>query len=376
MPREKGTFTRAAFTEASETHIPKSGPSTARAEQMARETGKLDPLVDPAGYGVIRRSLPRFVQLEDKFWELTNGTPMPIETRIDTTGSMGGNVDIALRVLPNLFEHCGSVLPGYDLQVATGIFGDVGDNFVLCRPQFEMEAEKIVKQLTLMVPERAGGDNPEDPHYGLFGSAYLTAAYINRIGLKGYDFTISDAPARDRLDQRTLRRIFGDEVFTMVAENGHKIDVNDLPTTDEVVKDLLKRAHAFFLQVGESNETTFFWTKVFGSKRVIILPKTELAPQVQAVIIGLTEGTLDLKKVPKFLEESNVGTSYIDSIVRSVANIPIGAQAALPNFAKRPVKGDLFREKTDMWPVDKAKVAKAPPKPGKKSGKPGGSSWL
>ena len=103
--------------------------------------------------------------------------------------------------------------------------------------------------------------------------------------------------------------------------------------------------------------------------------KDELAPQVQAVIIGLTEGTLDLKKVSEFLKRANVGEVDIARIVRSVANIPIGAQAALPNFSKRPQKGDLFKEKTDLWPIDPSEAPQK--KPGKAGAKPGGGAiWL
>lgn len=352
----RNTFSRDAYLSASSRLVPAEGPATLRAEQIAHATGKLNPLVDPAGYGVIRRSLPRLEKRADGLWVLTVGTPMPKEIRVDTTGSMGDNVDIALRVLPRDYELCSGVLPGYDLQSAIGIFGDVVDAFVLCRPQFEMEAGKIVEQLTFMVPERAGGDAPEDPHYGLFGAAFLVAAHIERIGLKGYDFTVSDAPARDRLDESQLRRIFGPEVFARVVENGHQIDPRDLPSTTEVVQDLLKRAHAFFLQVGDGPHTRAFWTSVFGAERVVVLPSTELLPEVQAAIIGLTEGTLSLQDIEEFLRKSNVEKDDAKRIVRSVANIPIGAQAALPNFGKRPQKGDLFREKTDPWPIDPSEV--------------------
>lgn len=357
------TFSREAYVRSVREHAPDEGPVTARAEQKARETGKLNPLVDPKGYGVIRRSLPRMEKQPNGLWMLTVGTPVPVETRVDTTGSMGGNVDIALRVLPNAYELCSSVLPGCDLQMATGIFGDVCDQFVLCRPQFEMVAEKIVEQLTLMVPERCGGDIPEDPHYGLFGAAYLTAAHICHLGLRSYDFTVSDAPAHEWLDESQLRRIFGNEVFDKVVENGYQVSAKDLPTIKEIVQDLLERAHAFFLQVGDSRETTNFWAKIFGPERVVVLPSTELLPQVQATIIGLTEGTLDLDEVATFLKRHNVLKDDAARITRSVANIPIGAQAALPNFPKRPQRGDLFRKKTDPWPVDPSELGvKKPPK--------------
>lgn len=370
MADRKGGTTRTAFEKATKAYVPTTGPATRLAEQKARATGELNPLVDPKGFGVIRRSLPRLVRTDNGLWEMAVGMPMPIETRLDTTGSMGNNVDIAIRMLPRAYELYTHVLPGYDLQISMGMFGDVSDElFVLCRPQFEMEADKIVQQLTLMVPERDGGDIPEDPHYGLFGAAYLTSTYISAIGLKGYDNTISDAPARHLLDESQLRRIYGNEVFEKAAENGHQITPRDLPTTSEVVQDLLKIAHVFFYQVGDHDETTRFWVKVFGRERVVILPTVEMLPQVQAVVIGLTEGTLSLSDVEEFLRHNNVNSGDARRIVRSVANVPIGAQAALANFHKRPQKGDLFQNKpdvlkrTDLWPVDPGVVRATKPLP-------------
>lgn len=335
-----------------------SGPVTKRAEQNARVTGKLNPLVDPAEYGVIRRSLPRFNQLANTMYELTVGIPIPSETRLDTTGSMGNNVDVAIKALPDSYGLCSRMLPGFDLQVAIGIFGDVGDNFVICRPQFEMTAEKIVEQLTLMVPERAGHDTPEDPHYGLFGSAYLTSTYVEKIGLKGYDFTVSDAPARELLNASQLKRIFGDQVFEKVTENGHDtVDwYQELIRTKDVVNDLQKRAHAFFLQVGDDKITYDFWQDVFGKDRVVILPDIKYLPHVQATIIGLTEGTLTLNNVMDFLTQNNVVKYDAERITRSVSNIPIGAQVVLRTKLNRdlPKKGDLFKSKTDLWPSEES----------------------
>ena len=332
-----------------------SEPITAKAEQKAKKTGKLDPLVDPAGYGAIRRSLPRFENYKG-FYKLSVGTPIPVETRLDTTGSMGGNVDIAFKVLPDTHELISKAIPGCDIQLAIGIFGDVSDKFVLCRPQFEMTAEKIVHQLSLMVPERDGGDEDEDPHYGLFGGAYLTSTYLNKIGLKGYDFTVSDARARDWLDVRQLKRVFGDDVFERTADNGNKLDEVRL-TTANVVSDLLKISHAFFIQVGNNSSTTNFWEHSFGRERVIVLPNMKFLPHTQAAIIGLTEGTFSLSEVGDFLMENNLSKEYATQIARAVSDIPIGAQAKLPNFKKRPKIGDLFKEKTDLWPIDPKDIA-------------------
>lgn len=356
------------YHESYSTYVPSRGPATFRAEQQAMASGTLNPLVDPAGYGVIRRSLIRFNERPDGLWVVTVGTPVAHETRIDTTGSMGGNVDVALRVLKDAYLLTSKMLPECDLQMMIGIFGDVSDRFPLGRPQFEMEAEKIVEQLTLLVPERRGADFPEDPHYGLFGAAYLTDAYINRIGQKRYDFTVSDAPARSRLDPRQITRIFGDKVYDYVAANRWEVPANEVLDTSQVVYDLLKNAHAFFLQVGSRYETTSFWTNLFGPERVVVLPRTELLPQVEAAIVGLTEGTLDLQDLPDFLQENGVTKEDARAITRSVVNIPIGAQTVLPNFDRRPKKGDVFREKTDLWPMDPSEVPDLPKTPDEPDG--------
>jgi hypothetical protein len=353
----KHTTSRESFASATAAFVPKEGPATEKATRQARITGKLHPLVDPKGHNVIRESRPRFSKTKSGLWRLNVGTPLPIRSLLDTTGSMGDNVERALRVLPDLCEFAVEVLPGYDPQYAIGIFGDVVDQFVLCLPQFEMLSERLVEQLTFMVPEGAGGDSDEDPDYGIFASAYLTATYAERIGLKGYEMVISDARGRGRIDAENLVRVFGDEVFELAAKNGHRIDRDDLPTTKEIVSDLLKRAHAFFLQVGANSGVTDFWARLYGRHRVVQLPSVELLPHVQSAIIGLTEGTLELSSLGAFLRAHNVTGSAASTIITSLSKIPIGAQACLPAFKKRPQKGDLFKAKTDLWPVKKADAA-------------------
>lgn len=341
------------------------GSSTFAGEQRHRAGHGLHELVDPKGFGVIRRSIG-FRQEIDGHFVLLNGTAMLEETRLDTTGSMGNNVEIAMRVLPKTYNLLAkvkdAVLGRYDTQMITAIFGDVRDSYVLCRSQAEMN-EKIAEQMTYMVPEHGGDDYPEDPHYGIFGGAYLTAADINKYGLKYYDFTVTDAPGRDRLNIDTLIRVFGESVFEKVRENGYQIDEKNLPTTKEVVKDLLKNAHAFVLLVGEETSAMRFWVNTYGSDRVVMLPRTELLPEVKAAIMGLTEGVLTLSTLNNFLvNEAGLDTATVESIKRAVAGIPIGAQAMLPNFNKIPLKGAIFANKTDLWPSENTEDNKKPKK--------------
>jgi hypothetical protein len=347
-----------------------AGSATHRGEQRHREGKGLHELVDPKGFGLIRRSLSWLEPKGGKFI-LLRGTAMLEETRLDTTGSMGDNVEIAMEVLPKTYDLLAKgkcpVLRRYDTQMITSIFGDVGDNYVLCRSQAEMD-ERIAEQMTLMVPEGAGGDEDEDPQYGLFAGAYLTQTTIGQLGLKTYDFTVTDACGRHRLNAETLVRIFGNEVFDKVRENGYQLNRGQLPTTKEVVHDLLNRAHAFVLLVGDKRSTYQFWADIFGRDRVVTLPRTRLLPEVKAAIIGLTEGTLDLQNVEEYLR-AHAQTSKEDArnIQRAVAGIPIGAQAKLPNFSKIPLKGAVFAKKGDLWPTGfDPDGSDEPTKPGKK----------
>ncbi len=341
--------------------VEEEGPSvTMRGEQRHKEGRGLDPLVDPKGYGAIRRSLPRLEKRGSHFVMLV-GPPILKETRFDTTGSMGGNVDLAFKALPDsyrlLHEIKNAPLGRYDLQIINGIFGDKSDDYILCRSQAEMDI-KIAEQLTLMVPEKAGGDSDEDPQYGIFGAAYLTAAHIVQYGLKSYDFTVTDARGRERIEVGQLKRVFGDDVFDRVADNGHKIDSRNVPTTKKAVQDLLKIAHAFLIQVGARGDVYSFWADMYGPERVITVPDVHLLPAVEAAVIGLTEGTIDLQTVKDFLVKgAGLSTSDADSIKRAVAKIPLGAQAALPNFDRLPKKGDRFASKTDVWPIGSGGVA-------------------
>jgi hypothetical protein len=367
----KRTLSREAF-RAAESTAKAAGPSiTSRAKQKLKSTGKIDPLVDPAGHGVIRRSISR-KDKEGEYWVLTVGTAMPVELRLDTTGSMGDNVDRAFDALPHTYSLLaqvpGAVLSRYDAQICNAIFNDVDDDGpVLCRTQFEMDIE-IANQLTKMIPLGMGGDEPEDPQYGMFASAYLTAAEIHKLGLKGYDFTVTDATAHGDIDLRILKHVFGDEVIEKANENGHQLDKHNLPQMDEIVNDLLMSSHAFVLTVG--TRSVSYWERCYGSERVVTLPSIDVLPHAQAAIIGLTEGVLNLQSLETFLvEQGGLKPGQASQVVKAVAGIPIGAQVELPNFDKIPMAGDRFTNKTDLWPIADEDVVINP------GGETSGSMW-
>lgn len=372
----KGVYSREAFVSATKEYTKPGERATLRGEQEVRRTGKLNPLVDPAEYGVVRPSRMRFEERPDGLFVVSNGAPASIEYRLDVTTSMGDNVDRAHRALPDLCELTAAALPGRDPFYCASVFGDIVDTFVLCRGQFEVLADRMVNQLTLMHPDRGGGDIPEDPHYGFFGAAFLIRAYLQLIGLRTYDFTITDAPAHDRLSVTQLKRIFGPEVFEKAKENGHDINPNDLPTNPELVAEMLKRTHGFMLLVTGRGDGGLksYWSGLFGAERVVVLPRIEVVPHVMATIIGLTEGTLDLRSAADFLKGSNITKAEAQRVVDAVAHIPLGAQCALPNFGRMPKKDDVFAKKTDLWPIDPKDLpqdgagVEKPEKPGSSGG--------
>lgn len=335
--------------------------ATHDAEEQIRKGKGLDPLVDPKGLphlGPIRRSLPRFEKQGD-LWMLTVGLPMPEETLLDTTGSMGQNVDLAFEALPHSYDMLASgkqpVLGRYDVQIATAIFNDVedGPNIpVLCRTQFEM-GEKIASQMTKLVPGRNGcGNGKEDSQFGLFGAAYLTEAAICRWGLKWYHFSISDEPLVPIIDLGWLKHIFGDDVLDRTKETGYNFSPTNMPDTAQTVQDLQAKAHAFFLQVNNRRDVTQQWTELYGEEHVVMVPgTTQYLHAIKAVIIGLTEGVLELNDCGDFLRQYGVPEENAREIARAVAHIPLGAQRALADLDKLPKAGDLFREKTDLWPI-------------------------
>lgn len=326
---------------------------TAKARQKVRETGRLDSAVDPA-IDTIRKSLIRFDPAEGKKWRVSVGCPMDIESSLDSTGSMGDNVDKAIAVLPDTYQLASEMLPGFDVQIACGIFGDVEDKYVLNRPQFEMTAEKIVDYLTKMHPEGDGGDSPEDPQYAMFASAYYTAAYTNRIGLKGYFFLITDAKMHARISEDTLARIFGDDFLEKLHKNGYKGD--EIPDMTDVAERLKETKHAFVLLVEGDSRGRDYWSEWFGKGHVVRIPNTSRLPEIEAAIIGLTEGTLEPFDLGNWLKDHQVSDSYRDYCLFDLREIPYGVQRRLEKASKYkiPRLGDIFEKKTDLQPCSYA----------------------
>ncbi|MDO8496698.1 MAG: hypothetical protein Q7S43_04605 [bacterium] len=357
--REKGSWSDATYKSiATETKL--RGSSTFVGEERARQGKALDPLVDPSKYEVVRESNNLLVPDGDEFI-LQFGVAMPVESDLDTTGSMGRNVDVAFGVLPKvqnlLIQGPNAVLKRYHAQIATGIIQDRVDRYPYLRSMFEPDNE-VERQMGLMVPERSGGDSIEDYQLGLFAAGYLTRASIVKYGLKGYYFIVGDERGRDEFDRRVVEQVFGSTVLEKAF--GSRLS-QSLPLTGEAAKQALKNWHVFFLQVNNLSSTTKWWTSLLGRERVVQLPQTDDLAEVQACIIGLTEGVLDKKSAVDFLSEVDGNRNSAERIVQAVDGIPVGLQATYPNFSKIPSAGARFKSREDIWPIGtkESKPAKA-----------------
>lgn len=373
------TFDRAtaakgvSFTRDREGHRHTASNVTAKAEQHVRKTGRPPRRVDPAADGVIRRSLMRFEPLPDGTFKVTVGFPIPVESSCDTTGSMGNNVNTAMEVLPETYATISEVLPGRDLQLALGIFGDISDRFPMCRPQFEMTAEKIVEYITDLAPERDGDDYPEDQQYPVFAAAYLTDTYANCCGLKNYHFVITDAPMHARLDPDQLERIFGENVWKRLADNGYaQIARSKLPSYDEMFAELHRRAHAFIIGVEYAPEYIGDYRRYYDEHHRIMINDTRCLPAIEAAVIGLTEGTLQPLDIETFLRNHQVSEQNIKAALPGLKKVVFRAQRLLEEKSKLvgglPKAGDIFASKDDINPIKRAEEvidqeAEAPSEP-------------
>lgn len=346
--REKGSWSDVTYRKKA-TEAKVRGSSTYEGEERARQGKPLDPLIDPSKYDVIRAANNLLVP-EGKKFVLKFGVAMPVETNLDTTGSMGGNVDVAFSVLPKvqnlLVQGTNAVLKRYHTQIATGIIQDRVDKYPYLRSMFEPDNE-VERQMGLFAPQRAGGDETEDYQIGLFAVACLTNASIVKYGLKGYYFVVGDEQGRDTFDRRVLEQVFG---ATVLEKAFGANSPQTLPTTAKVAKKVLENWHIFYLQVNSRANATEWWSELIGRDRVVKLPKTEDLAEVQACIIGLTEGVIDIKSALGFLTDAGVTPDEARLIIRAVSGIPMAVQATYPNFNKIPSAGAIFASREDIWP--------------------------
>ncbi len=235
-------------------------------------------------------------------------------------------------------------------------------NYHLCR---DMATERW---MVLMIASSLEHNGVLDRvKYGLGRMKGYADAYINRIGLKRYHFCVSDAPSHDRFDISTLERVFGERVLDYVRENiqAHGstrsftvATIYDLEIA-EVVADLSEHAFCFFLQIENDDDVTGFWSRIYGRARVIKIPDTECSPQVQAAIVGLTEGVISIAQVKDWLIRHGINASLAQNLSDQLSQINLGAQAILRAQMPHPLPkaGDIYKTKAELWPMSAEEIS-------------------
>jgi len=312
---------------------------TYEAEKRSQLGLRLDPSVDPKTHGATRESVDVLIKQPDGLYLLTHGIALPVKEDDDLTGSMGHNIDESFKLLPRtqkLLVGPGGILSRYDVHFATGGIQDVSDRNPYMTSEFERD-NLIEGQMGKMVPERQGGDATEDYQLAIFFMGERIKSTIWRYGLKGYYFMVGDEIGRDFLDPNLVKRVFGLNVQETSTEN--------------LVKKVLEKWHVFYLQVDSIPWTTKWWGNLLGEDRVIKLPTIAMKSEVQACIIGLTEGVLELQNLDEYLiTKAKVSSQVAKTIVNTVSGIQTRAQADLPNFNQIPLAGTQVVNTEDLYP--------------------------
>lgn len=360
--RDKGGFSAKAKEDFKETKaaMDAAGEAVTGLGDQARQEGKpLDRNVDPRSGGVQRLSYNYMEEALPTGWKLVRGIAVPVSTDLDATGSMHENFGIAFEAIPNVQRYLERLLERYHRQFSTGAIQDVYDqglrggrvdNPVLAyqKTQYE-DDQRIYKQMRHFQLARNGDDSIEDHQLALWYMANRTKTDILRYGLLGYYFIISDEIGRDWVTAKDVKDVFGLDLQAARVRTG------------DVAQKVLEMRHTFYLQVYSHSHTTSWWGEMIGRERVVILPETRLIPEVQAVIIGLTEGTLkDLSEARTFLEEdAHLSRRETESVLSAVIDVPKLAQASRPGFNDIPKAGDVFAEERDVWPIGRQPVIRS-----------------
>lgn len=314
----------------------------ARGEEVFRRTGAMDPLVSVKGK--IRKSRFVWQPNDDGTYTLKKGYKRPYMFSTDGTGSFAEYIGKAFEAAPRIYGMMEGNCEGHhQMDFSFSVFQDRDDpHDVVQVPEFESD-NRFAEHMRLLVPDRNGGDAPEDYDLGIWYAANrVRSDLFLRYGGKGIFVLLLDAPGRGRVESRLVREHLGVELQS---------DVD----TSVVWQQLLKQFHAFVVVFG-SGHTANWWQPVVGQGRMIVAPSHELFAEVQSGLVYVTDNDQPTEAgLYEFLRAggANDGISKSDAsrIWRAYveARVPFGANAKLSIELPKP--GDIFASMTDMYPV-------------------------
>lgn len=317
-----------------------------RGEDVYRRTGRMDPLVRV--HGAVRNSKFAWTRNDDGTFTLVNGYKRPYMFATDGTGSFAEYIAKAFEAAPRIYAALDGNRNGHQMDFSFSVFQDRDDHHdVIQVPEFESD-NRFAEHMRLLVPDRAGGDSPEDYDLGIWYAANRVRADLFRYGGKGIFVLLLDAPGRGVVESRLVRNHLG-------VELQNSID------TKVVWQQLLNKFHGFVVVFG-SGRTAEWWQPIIGQGRMIVAPAHELFAEVQSGLVYVTDKDQPTEAgLYDFLRAGGQGSDISKSDVARIwraytdARVPFGANAKLRIELPKP--GDVFAQMSDMWPIGHPRAA-------------------
>ena len=259
----------------------------------------------------------------------------------DVTGSMG---EVPVTLQKKLPELLGLLLRKDYITDPQILFGAIGDATCDSVPfqigQFESDNRMDENLENIFLEGGGGGQQTESYELGMYFIARHTDIDCwNKRGHKGYLFLIGDEEAYSQVNKRETELWFGDSLEQNIP-------------TPEIVKELKKRYHVFYLlpkaaSYGGDPVILKFWRGPLG-QNVLQLEDAEAVCETIALAIGMTEGTVDLAGGIDDLKEFSVAASTLRTVSHALAALPAQVRA-------KPAEGALNGLDRKALPTGKAR---------------------
>jgi hypothetical protein len=225
---------------------------------------------------------------------------VPIVVIGDSTGSMGDSARVVHDKRPLLWgqiEHHGYLA---DPAMSIAVVGDHTDNqWPFQVSDFENDPAKIDEWMKRCFLEGGGGGTMHESYLEIAFYYSRAVEWKARKGRKGYLFMIGDEAPYAKVTPAVAKKHFG-------------IALDESISAEEVMKELRKRFHVFFLQVpynggkdpGATQEVTEAW-KPLLSQSVISLTEPNSVVDVMLGLIATIEGVRTLDSYDRDMEERN-----------------------------------------------------------------------
>lgn len=224
---------------------------------------------------------PKGVKFRESRDSAAHPHSLSIVFALDVSGSMGAIPDLLARKhLPSFMKNLMDAgIP--DPQVMFMAIGNAyADKAPLQVGQFESSEKEMDQWLTRMYLEGGGGGVGETYELAMYFAAEHTQMdCVQKRSKKGYFIMTGDEPAFEKVSQRHIRDVMGDDV------------PEDLPL-QQVVQRLEKSFETFFL-IPDQGRRGYepFWRNYLGN-RVICMDAPEDTCSVAAGLVALGEGAV------------------------------------------------------------------------------------